>query len=190
MNKINKEIKDKFDFFTQLVNDYKIIISKEIILNPKNNNPKWLIGKSKVKINNYEHPIFFSIEKKIKQDYKYGIKLICPLLTKEPFFRFDSDGPSHRNNYLNIPLEEQIITTPHFNTFNKDGKNLAYKNEKLKNENESKIIKKQIDKGVALFCIETNSKLSSNDYPSVINQHEQLSPIEEQIINYDKINFE
>ena len=77
MNKINKEIKDKFDFFTQLVNDYKIIISKEIILKPKNNNPKWLIGKSKVKINNYEHPIFFSIEKKLNKIINMALNLFA-----------------------------------------------------------------------------------------------------------------
>ena len=189
MNKINKEIKNKFVFFTELVSGIKIILSKTILLKPKRSNLKWLMGKSEVRHQTKDELIIFLIESS-KINNKYGIKLICSDLTKEPFFRFDSDGPSHKNNFPDIPLEEQSITTPHFNTFKEDGKRFAYRNKDLKNEDEAIRIMENRDLGVILFCKETNSKLSSNNYPSVFNQEQELSFMEKQNINYDNLNFE
>jgi len=127
MNRINKDIKDQFDFFTELISIDKIVLTKTIQLEPKKSNVKWLTGQSNIQHQTISDDIFFFIERS-KRDAKYGFKLRCPSLTSVPFFRFDSDGPAHRNNLPDIPLEEQSITTPHFNSYNKDGKPIAYKN--------------------------------------------------------------
>ena len=43
-----------------------------------------------------------------------------------PFFRYDSTGRSHRNRH--IPLGKgDMIPCPHFNTYNQDGYNIAYR---------------------------------------------------------------
>ena len=133
MHKINKEIKDQFDFFTELVKLEKIVLSKSIQLVPKKNNARWLTGQSVIQHKTISEDILLIVERS-KRDSKYGIKLRCPSLTNEPFFRFDSDGPAHRNDFPNIPLDEQSVTTPHFNSYEEDGKPIAYKNDILKKE--------------------------------------------------------
>src|SRR5690606_11377651 len=128
-------IKDQFHFFTELVSVDKIVLTKTIQLESKKSNAKWLTGQSSIQHQTISDDIIFFVERS-KRDSKYGIKLRCPSLTNEPFFRFDSDGPAHRNDFPEIPLEEQSVTTPHFNSFREDGKPIAYKNETLKNEKE------------------------------------------------------
>ncbi len=188
MNKPNINIKNQFEFFKKLVYQSKIVLSKTIQLAPKRSNTKWLTGQSNVHHQTINETIIFFIERS-KRDSKYGIKLRCATLTDEPFFRFDSDGPAHRNNLPNIPLEEQSVTTPHFNSYQKDGKAIAYKNETLKKENEAKIIAEDINFGISLFCIETNSKLATGEFPTIVDQMPEIEFNEIQNINFDIINF-
>jgi len=189
VNKINKEIKDKFDFFNRLVYEEKTILDNQIGLESKKNNIYWFTGQSDIKHSTIQEAVIFIIEQS-KRDNKYGIKLRCIDFTKQPFFRFDSDGPAHRNSSSEIPLEEQLIKTPHFNSYNETGKSIAYKNDVLKNETEAKIIANNIDFGISLFCIETNSKLKNNNFPSVFQLIPELEFSEKNNINFDNINFE
>ena len=189
MNRTNKDIKDQFHFFTELVSVDKIVLTKTIQLEPKKSNAKWLTGQSPIQHQTISDDIIFFVERS-KRDSKYGIKLRCPSLTNEPFFRFDSDGPAHRNDFPEIPLEEQSVTTPHFNSFREDGKPIAYKNETLKNEKEAQIISEDINFGISLFCMESNSKLSNGEFPNAIDRAPELEFAAIQNINFDNILFE
>jgi hypothetical protein len=189
MNRTNKDIRDQFDFFRELISVDKIALSKTIHLEPKKSNAKWLSGQSSVKHDTINEEITFAVERS-KRDSKYGIKLRCPSLTGEPFFRFDSDGPAHRNDFPEIPLEEQSVTTPHFNSYKEDGKPIAYKNDKLKNEKEAKIISEDVNFGISLFCMESNTKLSTGDFPNVIDKAPEIEFTAVQNINFDNISFE
>jgi hypothetical protein len=99
-------------------------------------------------------------------------------------------GPAHRNYDENIPLNDQQITTPHFNTFNSEGVSIAYKNDVLKNEETAKIIVNDINFGVSLFCQETNSKSKTKDSPEVILKETTLDYNYEEMVNFDDISFE
>ncbi len=189
MNKTNKEIKDQFEFFTELVNDEKTVLTETIQLESKRNNAYWLTGQSNVQHKTITEDIALLIERS-KRDTKYGIKLRCPALTEEPFFRFDSDGPAHRNDFPDIPLEEQSVTTPHFNSFQENGKSIAYKNDTLKNENEAKSIAEDINFGISLFCMETNSRLEDGDFPTVVDKAPEIELDFDQNTNFDNISFE
>lgn len=189
MNKLNKEVKNQFDFFNELVYEEKIILNKEIILQPKKNNIHWLLGQSNIQHNTIIENIVIIIEQS-KRDNKYGIKLRCQNFINEPFFRFDSDGPAHRNENPEIPLEDQLIKTPHFNSFDENGNYIAYQNDILKNEKESQTIANDINFGISLFCMETNSKLNDNNFPSITQMIQELEFSEKNNINFDSINFE
>jgi hypothetical protein len=189
VNKINTEIKNQFEFFNELLLEEKIILKSNINLKQKINNAHWLTGSSNLKHNTISEDVVFMIDKS-KRDNKYGIKLRCTNLTKEPFFRFDSDGPAHRNENSEIPLEEQSITTPHFNTFDENGKSIAYKNETLKKENESNVIVNDINFGISLFCMETNCKLNNGNFPNITEQIPELDFNIQNSINFDNIIFE
>lgn len=189
MNNINKYIKEKFDFFKELVYIDKIVLANIIQLEPKKSNVKWLTGRSIVQHRTINDEIVFFVERS-KRDSKYGIKLHCPSFTNEPFFRFDSDGPAHRNDFPNIPLEEQSVTTPHFNSYKEDGKPIAYKNKVLRIESEAKMIAEDINFGVSLFCMETNTKLKSGEFPEIIDKVPELDFNQVQNINFDNITFD
>ncbi len=189
MNKTNKDIRDQFNLFQELISADKIIQTPTILLKPKQSNARWLTGQSSVVHKTINDNISFAVEKS-KRDSKYGLKLRCPSLTGEPFFRFDSDGPAHRNNYPNIPLEEQLVTTPHFNSYKEDGKPIAYKNDALKITKNAEIIAKDINFGVSLFCMESKSMLSNGHFPNVIEQVPEIIFTDFQNINFDSISFE
>lgn len=152
---INLEIRDNYDFFIELLNEDKELDADVIYLEQKITNKDWLSNITPVFHSTIEDEINLIVERK-RSFYKYGIKLICKTITKEPFFRFDSDGPAHRNRLSNITLSEQIITTPHFNSFNKTGLSIAYKTDTLKQENEAKAITENINFGLSHFFQEAN----------------------------------
>ena len=189
MNNPNYDIADQFDFFTELLTEEKIVLSKTIILKSKNNNVYWMNGQSSVQHCSIDYKISLLVEKS-KRDTKYGVKLQCKTFTPSPFFRFDSDGPAHRNDIPGVPLDKQSISTPHFNSFNKDGKSIAYKNEILKDETEVKAICRDINFGISLFCMECNTKLENGDFPYVVEDMPEFEFMEQIETNYDQINFE
>lgn len=189
MNRTNKDIRDQYDLFIELLSNQKTVLSDTIQLAPKGNNVKWLSGQSNVQHQTINDSISFIVERS-KRDSKYHIKLRCLSLTNEPFFRFDSDGPAHRNFTPDIPLEEQSVTTPHFNTFKEGGESIAYKNLTLKNETEAQIIADDLNFGVSLFCVESKSKLSTGEFPKIVDCEPEIDFSEVQTINYDIISFE
>lgn len=193
MNKTNFEIKNNFTLFEKLRDEEKIIVDEEIILNPKMSNANWEECISEVQHRISSANVKFIVEQWKKDSIRYGVKLKCENLSKSPYFRFDSDGPAHRNTDNNIPLEEQSVTTPHFNSFDINGKSIAYKNEVLKNEDESKTIQQDINFGIALFCRESNSKLQNDNYPTVKRQNLLLDLPDVEMMSVfllDNINFE
>ncbi|WP_223559189.1 hypothetical protein [Chryseobacterium lathyri] len=188
-NKTIFEIRDNFIKFKELFEYRKTIIKDQIILVEKETKKDWTIGDSQTEIELEFDDLEFIVEKK-KLDKKYGIKFRSQKFCKTPFFRFDSDGPAHRNYDENIPLNDQKVTTPHFNTFNAEGISIAYKNDVLNNEETAKIIVDDINFGVSLFCQETNSKSNSKDFPEVILKETTLNYDYEGMINFDDLNFE
>lgn len=188
-SKIIFEIKDNFINFQKLFENSKTIIKDQIILVEKETKKDWTIGNSCTEIELEFDDLEFIVEKK-KLNKKYGVKFRSQKFCKIPFFRFDSDGPAHRNYDESIPLSEQMITTPHFNTFNSEGVSIAYKNDILKNEETAKIIVDDINFGVSLFCQETNSKSRNKDFPEIVLKEATLNFNYEEMINFDDLNFE
>lgn len=190
MNKQNHEIKDKFELFEKLCLEDKIIQDEKILLQSKTNNERWLAGDSNCDVDSKSVKSLVLIVEKQKLYKKYHIKLKSADLSKVPFFRFDSDGPAHRNNDEDIPLEEQKITTPHFNSFNNEGYSIAYKNDVLRNEQHSEIIINDINFGISLFCQESNSKLSDTNFPTIYENEQVLDFDYDQMINFESLNFD
>ncbi|WP_405566323.1 hypothetical protein [Polaribacter sp. Asnod6-C07] len=167
MQRKNIEIKSDFEYYSDLTYGEKSVKENPILLEQKITHKDWLTNKSNVEHRNIGEKIDLTVERK-KSFYKYGIKLTCKEFTKEPYFRFDSDGPAHRNKLKEIPLSEQKITTPHFNCFNKEGIAIAYKTDALKNEGNSKAIVENIEFGLSHFFQETNiNQDKGNEIPEI-----------------------
>lgn len=166
--KINSDIVNGLDFFLKLLNEEKLIHSEKIYLAEKTNNHRWVVGSSTTILKSTNDSIDFIVEKS-NMEYKYGIKLRCKKLSQIPYFRFDSDGPAHRNIDDSITLKDTQILTPHFNTFDTKGREYAYQNDILKKQTEADAIANDIDCGISLFCNEAKSFLNNNELPKCID---------------------
>lgn len=154
--------------FKRLVHERKIITNKMILLSEKNNNPRWIHGQSQAILKGVTDKISFTI-KVSKVANKYGLMLGCKELCEPPYLRFDSDGATHVNSNEDIPLLERVVMTPHFNTYDEEGREFAYKNAILKDEAEATAIANSLEFGISLFCNESNAFLEDNEVPTYVD---------------------
>ena len=185
----NNEIKEQFDFFMELRNGKKIITTNPIYLKPKRNHLFSVYGSSEVSHESIEDEVSLLIEKS-KRNKRYGIKLRCKSLSQEPFIRFDSDGPAHRNDDPGKSIFENKIDTPHFNTYNELGQAVAYKTPQLLDPSESVAIVNDVNFGLAHFCHETNMSLHDNNYPEAIEMSPEFAFVDMPEINFKDVKFE
>ena len=189
MLRINNEILEQFDFFLELLNEKKHVDGNTIYLKPKQNNTNWDFGSSNVSHVSIEEDILLAIEKS-KRDRKYGIKLFCQALTTVPFFRFDSDGPAHRNEDPDRPINEQKVETPHFHTFDKSGQYYAFKTPQLQDAKECVEIENDMNFGLAHFCHVTNMSTKDNSFPEVKEISLELSFDDMPTVDFNGVRFE
>lgn len=96
---------------------------------------------------------FMSIEVKHCDSRLFSAKMLTKLDETKMLLRYDSSGKTHRNNFDDIPLVEQQVTTPHIHYFDDSGRFLAKKTaEILADEDKARDIKY----GFPIFCKEGN----------------------------------
>jgi hypothetical protein len=174
MAKSNKEIKKKYQLYSKLVEDKKIILISPITLNRIRENQRNYRQENALIAHpsSLENEVILIIESRVNNDKDFKFKLRCVNLCGEPFFRFDSDGDTHRNS--NVPLAEQQITTPHFHKFNDEGFNVAYKTDKLNDPNEALALE-DINLCVIHFCHEGNLRYRNDEFPEIIQNAQELA---------------
>ncbi len=162
------EIRDKYADYTTLLTGRKSVFEQVINITEKKGNNKNFLTNRDVNVKHSSLTDAITLIAEVRVDnYKYfNFKLRCRSLSEVPFFRFDSDGETHRNYDDSIPLSEQQITTPHFHRFNENGLLIAYKTDKLLNEQE-RIALEDISLCVIHFCHESNIRLNDDDFPGI-----------------------
>lgn len=124
-------IRDNYTFYESLVKDLKHLLNDPILLSKTGRNVNFFETEESVKHSKLPNEIEFLVTVR-KGNHKYfQFKLRCVDLCGQPFFRFDSDGETHRNYDESIPLSEQQVTTPHFHHYNSKGVNIAFKTPEL-----------------------------------------------------------
>ncbi|MGX5817042.1 hypothetical protein ACWKWU_02540 [Chitinophaga lutea] len=190
MAKINREISSNFATYEALLQQRKHTKEKILILNSTKPNRKDIrYLESIAEHTTLKRDITLIIESKIQNDKDFKFKLRCAQLSPEPFFRFDSAGAAHRNADPTIKLEEQMVTTPHFNCFDSNGRNIAYKTDELKNNGQAKALE-DINFCFVHFCFESNTRFPTEDYSEIITTPEgQLNLGSENDDILSNINF-
>lgn len=163
---IAPEIRENYLFYNALLKERKSIFQEVIEISEVGNNANFLETSKEVKHVSLSKQIIFIVTVKCNNYKHFQFKLRCKDLSQRPFFRYDSDGGAHRNYDENIPFTYQQITTPHFNYYNKNGLNIAYKTDQLKNEKERKALE-DINFCIAHYCNEANIRLKENDFPEI-----------------------
>lgn len=168
MKRKNTDISGNYNKFKQLVSDRKHTTQKIITLNlrkPNRNDINY--SESEVKHTILAEAISLIIETKVRNHKDFKFKLRCKSLTEEPYFRFDSDGVAHQNKDPETPLKEQMVTTPHFNSFDRNGRYYAYKTDKLKDNKEAKALE-DINLCFTHFCFETNLRYPIDEITEIV----------------------
>lgn len=181
MGKIDKDIRDKYDFYNKLLAERKSVFESVIDISGIANNSNFLENNTSISHESIQVDIDFIVNVKINNSTYFQFKLRCRELSDTPFFRFDSDGETHRNYSNDIPLREQSISTPHFHKYNQRGACMAYKTDRLLNEKESKALE-DINICIAYFCHESNVRLNQDDFPTVTIRSKEI-PLDFSVID-------
>lgn len=173
MGVFSRRIRDEIKLYNKLLNGLKFLESKSILLiQGKAAHKNWLMGSQKI----------ICIAKnvgqlKVRQGKSnltdYGFQLMVDHFDK-PILRFDSDGATHYNSDdENLPLLQREIKTPHFHKFNKDGKEIAYRTDKLV-DNEF-AVQNNIQLGFTYFCDENYIQHHTGE-PLMISLQQEMFP--------------
>ncbi|MBV5342841.1 hypothetical protein JZU68_04230 [bacterium] len=169
---VDQNIKDKYSLYQKLLNDRKSIFESVIDISEIRSNANFLEQEVPVQHLGITEQVIFIVVVKINDFNYFQFKLKCSDLSKIPFFRYDSDGDTHRNYDGVTPLAESSIPTPHFHHYNEKGVCLAYKTEKMLDETEMKALE-DINLCIAYFCQESNINPLKEKYPTfTINSKE------------------
>jgi hypothetical protein len=153
--------------YTKLVKERKEILTSPIVLSHDKQNHKGAQEETVlVRHSIFPEKINFSVEMDIIDPTDFKFKFVCVEFDKAPFFRFDSCGAAHRNSNPNIPLSQQQVPTPHFHLFLRDGTEIAYQTNALKDEKQRSALK-DISLCVCHFCQESNTVYNKKDYPEI-----------------------
>ena len=148
---MGKEIVNKFkeDYSTYkiLLHERKSIFENIIEINEVSNNANTLEKIENVKHHTLTNKIDLIVNVKINNNKFFQFKLRCKEYCVVPFFRFDSDGDTHRN-------------------YNEDGLNIAYKTPQLEDSNQKRALE-DINFCIYHFFRESNIFLPNEDLPNI-----------------------
>lgn len=102
--------------------------------------------------------VLFDCEIRDKNPTNYSFQVQSDKIRTKVLARLDEGNAAHRNNFPDIPLAEQEITTPHFHKYDEEGRWVAYKTDSLSSQNKTAL---KIEEGFRAFCEE--ERLSSLD---------------------------
>lgn len=164
---IIKTFRDDYSTYKKLLEENKSIFDNVIEISETGNNSNILEKIEVVRHNNFDKKIDLIVNVKVNNTKFFQFKLRCKEYCNVPFFRFDSDGDSHRNYLENsTKLDAQKVDTPHFHKYNEEGLNIAYRTPQIENNKQRKALE-DINFFVYHFFKECNIELPNKDLPII-----------------------
>lgn len=183
-NIINEELLLKFARFKEFMRTPKYAPSPIIVKDKRPQHETSL---------EYETPIscsipfgnsYISIEVKNSDEYNFSAKLMTDAISNKVILRYDSAGATHRNNFDDIPLQDQLVTTPHIHKYDEMGRLIAIKTDEILADQEAA---SDIKTGFPIFCREGNiygdlttisPKIQVGEQPTIPFEHISIDPCE------------
>lgn len=164
-----REIREQYNVYQTLLSERKTISDKVINVSERKKNQRnfYTSPVSNLKHVYFDDPVNLLVEVRVDNHKSFKFQLKYPPLSPTPFFRFDSDGGTHRNYDDDLPFEDQSVDTPHFNYFSSTGLLLAMQTPELKNSQVRNVLIDDINLCLAHFCSEANIRLHEEDFPEV-----------------------
>ncbi len=155
--KINKELLEILDDYNIFMESHKSTSMPLRVTKNKSNHPSSLYEEQNLDSVKDFGETKINCEVRYKNPNNYSFQILTSNLTSKVLARLDEGNGTHRNNCKEIPLDQQMITTPHFHKYGTTGRFIAYKTKELENRS----LPLPIQEGVLLFCQE--EKISSNN---------------------------
>ena len=152
------------------MDDYKLFMSSTkntempIVVSKEKPNHKTSLYKEQILLSDMPFgQTLIDCEIRDKNLLNYSFQILSNKLNNRVLARLDEGNGVHRNNIPNIPIAEQMISTPHFHKYDSKGRFLAYKTDWLNSYNEKPL---EIGEGFRIFCEE--EMISSTDGSPII----------------------
>jgi hypothetical protein len=166
VRKINAIVRDNYERYTALLTEPKQTSGPGLDLSqPKGTNR--MLHACQIPAVHHNNPaeLWLIAEIRIDRLHDFKFKLRAPGFMPEPLINYDSAGPTHRNESA-ASLPEQIVTTPHFNCYDEQGRRIAYKTAPLTDPTVARELE-DIDRCVIHFYEETQLTHHPAGYPSI-----------------------
>lgn len=130
--KMFKHISDTYSIYLSIIKSRKFCNENPIFFDgDKPTRKDFFYAKKEITKRSLPKTLSLIVEQRKLDTTSFKFNLRCVAYFDKPLIRFDSDGPAHQNLG---PLKKSSITTPHFNAFDKSGKEIAYHTKELKNK--------------------------------------------------------
>lgn len=183
MAKINEELLQKFDSFQIFMQTAKYTSTPIIVKGKRPQHESSLEYVKALECSESFGNSYISIEVKNGDADHFSAKLMTDEISSKILLRYDSAGTSHRNNFDDIPLSEQLVTTPHIHKYDEKGRLIATKTDAI----QANPAASNITEGFPIFCSEGNiygelttisPKIQIGEQPVIPFEHIEVDPCE------------
>jgi hypothetical protein len=173
--KINTELLRLMDDYNLFMTSAKSIQVPFRITKEKSNHPSSLYEETDLDSDFDFGKITLDCEIRDRNQNNYSFQILTDRFANRVLARLDEGNGTHRNNCDEIPLDQQMVTTPHFHKYDVLGRFIAYKTEVL---NKVDITSLSIQEGFKIFCDEENISSSNDAIISIEIQEAGVLPFE------------
>ena len=161
-------IKDNYASYEAYLASRKVIASPFLVSEVKNNHPTSIYAKTPMTSTHLFGEVYLSCEVNNTNISDFSIRILSTIIPSRVLYRYDSDGPDHKNKVDYIPLPQQSVPTPHYHRFDSQGNLLAYQSEAMKDNSQASNWK-DIEKAFDYFC-QTGNIFSNipDDKPKIV----------------------
>lgn len=161
-------IKDNYSSYEAYLASRKVVASPFIVSECKLNHPSSICSNSSLSSTHLFGEASLNCEVNSANVSDFSLRILSTIIPSKVLFRYDSDGPDHKNKVDYIPLPQQSVPTPHYHRFDNQGNLLAYQTEDMKDKAQSSYWK-DIENAFDYFCQAGNIHANTpDDKPEIV----------------------
>lgn len=178
---INPAVVDGYSRYVRIHSEVKRLSENQIYLHQDQRRKNQQSSDSNITFDEGDENARLNMTVNVERMKSFAFKLFCDSFMPEPCYRFDSDGPFHRNPESDdATLSQRQIPTPHFHKYDEKGRVIAYRTNKLIVEESSLLA--DYEKAMRHFCDEENVVLQPETHVLTetlpLGAHEFVDPLE------------
>lgn len=161
-------IKENYTSYEAYLASRKVVTSPFVVSETKSNHISSIYAETPLTSTHLFGEVNLSCEVNNSSICDFSLKILSTIIPSKVLYRYDSDGPEHKNKVDYIPLPQQSVPTPHYHRFDEQGYLLAYQTEEMRDSSQISNWK-DIEKAFDKFCLSGNIHTTiPDDKPKII----------------------